>query len=59
MDGISQEQARQLFELGGFLVLQNLPAGSEFGVDGGPLYQVTDRFEVLPFSLWMCSMRGR
>lgn len=48
MQNLSQEQARSLFEAGGFLILQGLPAGSEFGLDGGPIYSVGDRFEVLP-----------
>lgn len=46
MEGITQDQARSLFAAGSFLVLQNLPPGSEFSVDGGPVYQVGSSFEV-------------
>ena len=32
--GLSSDQAEQLFERGGFVLLSGLPAGSTFGVDG-------------------------
>ena len=31
---LSRDQADQLFEAGGFVLLSGLPAGSTFGVDG-------------------------
>ena len=34
MDNLTQEQARALFEAGGFVVISDLPQGSEFGIDG-------------------------
>lgn len=34
MDNLSPDQAQALWDAGGFLVLTDLPPGSEFGIDG-------------------------
>jgi A1 cistron-splicing factor AAR2 len=34
IDKLTQEQAQALFEAGGFVIISDLPQGSEFGIDG-------------------------
>jgi len=34
MDTLTPEQAQALWDAGGFLILSDLPEGSEFGIDG-------------------------
>lgn len=34
MSGLTPDQARALWEAGGFLVFGDLPGGSEYGIDG-------------------------
>jgi A1 cistron-splicing factor AAR2 len=34
MDNLTPEQAQALWNAGGFLILSDLPEGSEFGIDG-------------------------
>lgn len=34
MDKLNAEQAQALWEAGGFLIITDLPEGSEFGIDG-------------------------
>jgi len=34
MDNLTPEQAQALWDAGGFLILSDLPEGSEFGIDG-------------------------
>jgi hypothetical protein len=45
MTQLSQDRAKQLFNKGGFLVLEDLPAGSTFGVDGSA-WAIGERFKV-------------
>lgn len=34
MDNLTPDQAQALWDAGGFLILTDLPEGSEFGIDG-------------------------
>jgi A1 cistron-splicing factor AAR2 len=34
MDNLNPDQAQALWSAGGFIVLSDLPEGSEFGIDG-------------------------
>jgi A1 cistron-splicing factor AAR2 len=34
MDQVTPDQAQALWSAGGFIVLSDLPVGSEFGIDG-------------------------
>jgi hypothetical protein len=34
MDSLTPDQAQALWDAGGFLILSDLPEGSEFGIDG-------------------------
>ncbi|ORX35812.1 A1 cistron-splicing factor [Kockovaella imperatae] len=47
MDRLTSAQAQALFEAGGFIIISDLPQGSEFGIDG--TYHVTRRFSGIKF----------
>jgi A1 cistron-splicing factor AAR2 len=38
MDKLSPDQAQALWDAGGFIILSDLPEGSEFGIDGTQVF---------------------
>ncbi|ODN81987.1 hypothetical protein L202_02316 [Cryptococcus amylolentus CBS 6039] len=47
MESLSNDQAQALWEVGGFVIITDLPEGSEFGIDG--TYHTTRKFSGIKF----------